>query len=882
MNEQMLRERVEDILNTGNDKLLRQFFERELRTNRRQIVPLLSTLVEELEGRQRLTFLEGLLVDDGPDLIPVFIAALLAERNHLFAKSILLIYRNLEHFEAIAALDNLRGRLPNQLDGLLEKVMEVLRGRHHHRFFMQAFSAEREGGEALETILADMLEKPNSEYKDFFLKHLRRGTLPQQLAALRGLVKVGEGDLLEELLGFLGDAAKNRERTDKLRLLLLNEAGYAERVPGDYASLFGAIVGWDEEKQQQFVTALQEGRNDPAASLVRLAFGLREPLWLELRVFFDHIFSGEAPTHAGLVRLKAAFDDWEGRQEALLETACHLLGCLRRQASASEDLTQKIEAVFGESDPLRPVFMVAYLKGCQSKNALKMLQAYISFPPDDHVLSVALEALGSFQLEMLPPQVINLLHEHESHDIHRQVMELIVRAGFAEMLFEDLLVEFKPELAKTAAQVIAAHKVPEGEICLGKLLEQVVDDDQALGLIEALGAFPSPETGEAVAPFFQPGNPKEIRDAALQTLLRAGGPRAFATVLDVLALYPTQKRKQLSAGMCRLLADMDEEEYPEDIVWAMEFWTTLLCEERDPEVREWVLTTLRKVDWKNAHHPSVWVESLREIAENRQGKLESSDCMHLKTLAYKVESKLGLRQGAGQDRKSLTFMLDKVDDPCHHGSAGAFRRLNLMFKPHMLEDYPYEFERLINSVCQFYERNQGVPELIKIAISLSVRIGDPRLMERVDACLADPDPGVVQFADRAVAMMQQRDNARPVRSIHVVDDTRLITKTLHSVLSKAGFEVDIDNHPSDGMARLTQKHYDLGIVDLIMPLMDGVAYIREIRERRLAPDRIIVITSSRNAGDHQRANALGIDGLLLKPFPMGKLVALIENLAASV
>lgn len=881
MNEQMLRERVEDILNTGNDKLLRQFFERELRTNRRQIVPLLSSLVESLEGRQRLTFLEGLLVDDGPDLIPVFIAALLAEGNHLFAKSILLIYRNLEHFEAIAALDNLRGRLPNQLDGLLEKVMEVLRGRHHHRFFMQAFSAAREGGEALESILSDMLAKPNPDYKDFFLKHLRRGTLPQQLAALRGLVKVGEGDLIEELLVFLTESAKNRERIEKLRLLLLNEAGYVERVPDNYAALFGAIVGWDEEKQQQFTATLHEGRTDPATSLVRLSFGLREPLWVELRVFLDHILSGEAPTPAGLVRLKAAFDDWEGRQEALLETACHLLGCLRRQ-SAGEDLTQKIEAVFGENDPLRPVFMVAYLKGCQSKNALKLLQAYISFPPDDHVLSVALEALGSFQLEMLPPQVMNLLHEHQAPAIHQQVMELIVRAGFAEVLFEDLLVEFKPELAKAAARVIAAHKVPEGEICLGKLLEQAVDDDQALVLIEALSAFPSPETGEAVAPFFQPGNPKEIRDAALKTLLCAGGPRAFFTILEVLELYPTQKRKQLSAGMWRLLAEMDEENYPEDIVWAMEFWTTPLIEERDPEVREWVLNTLRKVDWKNAHHPSVWVESLREIAENRQGKLETNDCMQLKTLAYKVESKLGLRQGAGQDRKSLTFMLDKVDDPCHHGSAGAFRRLNLMFKPHMVEDYPYEYERLINSVCQFYERNQGVPELIKIAISLSVRIGDPRLMERVDACLADPDPGVVQFADRAVAMMQARDSARPVQTIHVVDDTRLITKTLHSVLSKAGFEVDIDNHPSDGMARLTQKHYDLGIVDLIMPLMDGVAYIREIRERRLAPDRIIVITSSRDAGDHQRANALGIDGLLLKPFPMGKLVSLIENLGTGV
>ncbi|CAM2008228.1 response regulator [Acanthopleuribacter pedis] len=878
MNELMLRERIEDILKTGNNKLLRQFLERELSTNRRQILPLLSEVVVNLEGRERLTFLEALLIDSEPDIIPVFIAAILKEGNQLFAKSMLLIYRNLTHFEAIAALERVRSQLMPALLPVVEKVMLVLRGRHHHRFFMQAFTEARDGGEALDSVLEDMLKTPNPDYVPFFMEHLRQGSIPQKLAALQGLIRVGEADLIDDVLVFLADAAKRRDRLEKFRRFLLREQGYAERVPADYAALIGAIAAWDDNRQQAFKRLLGGEGFEQALAMVRESFGLQEPLWLEVRVFLGHVLEGELQLTGALYRLGRAFQSWADQQQDLLRSTCHLLGILRNR-SGGEDLTQKIEDVIHENDPLRPVFMVAYLKGCQSKNALKLLQAYISFPPDDHVLSVSLEALGSYKLERLPPQVVNLLHEHDAPEIHRQAVGLMIDAGFAEVLFEELLIEYVPALVATAAPVIAERKVPEGELCLAKLLEQVVDDEQALILIKALAAFPAPETGEAVAPFFQPGNPVEIRDTALCTLLTAGGPRAFATILEVLELYPVQKKKQLSTVLIKMLAETEPARYPEDLVWSMAFWTAILMNELDPEIRDATLAVLRKVDWHGAHHPGVWVETLREIAENRDGLLSQQDCTQLRTLAYKVESTLGLRQGAGEDRKSLTYMLDKVDDPCHHGSAGAFRRLNLMFKPHMLEDYPYEYERLINMVLQFLDRNQGVPELVKVAIGLCVRVADPRLVERVDQFLADPNPELVQFADRAMSLLQQRKAPRPIRSIHVVDDTRLITRTLNAVLSKAGYEVDIDNCPQDAMARLTQRNYDLAIVDLIMPIMDGRVFIREMRERRLAPDRVIVITSSRDGSEHQRVKALGIDGFLLKPFPMGKLVEMIDNLS---
>ena len=97
------------------------------------------------------------------------------------------------------------------------------------------------------------------------------------------------------------------------------------------------------------------------------------------------------------------------------------------------------------------------------------------------------------------------------------------------------------------------------------------------------------------------------------------------------------------------------------------------------------------------------------------------------------------------------------------------------------------------------------------------------------------------------------------------------------MLKRAGFEVDVVADGGQAVEAHREKHYQLILMDLHMPVMDGIEATRLIR--KLGPDQpmIIAVTADALAGAREKCLEAGMDGYLSKPFTSQQLVQVVEN-----
>ncbi len=116
---------------------------------------------------------------------------------------------------------------------------------------------------------------------------------------------------------------------------------------------------------------------------------------------------------------------------------------------------------------------------------------------------------------------------------------------------------------------------------------------------------------------------------------------------------------------------------------------------------------------------------------------------------------------------------------------------------------------------------------------------------------------------------------RPIRAV-VIDDTRDIRELLSMVLTRSGMEVV--GEAGDGQAGVEvvrAERPDVVLLDLAMPVMDGVEALPIIRE--LVPDARIIVLSAFAGAVKEQVLDWGADGYLEKGTPLKKVVAYIEE-----
>lgn len=115
-----------------------------------------------------------------------------------------------------------------------------------------------------------------------------------------------------------------------------------------------------------------------------------------------------------------------------------------------------------------------------------------------------------------------------------------------------------------------------------------------------------------------------------------------------------------------------------------------------------------------------------------------------------------------------------------------------------------------------------------------------------------------------------------MNKILIIDDDReLCTLIKRSVLSEQ-IDADFCNTGKDGVQQLKKQEYQLVILDVMMPGMDGFETLEEIRKESSLP--ILMFTSKNDSSSKVRGLRAGADDYLTKPFDMDELIARIVSL----
>lgn len=114
-----------------------------------------------------------------------------------------------------------------------------------------------------------------------------------------------------------------------------------------------------------------------------------------------------------------------------------------------------------------------------------------------------------------------------------------------------------------------------------------------------------------------------------------------------------------------------------------------------------------------------------------------------------------------------------------------------------------------------------------------------------------------------------------MKRIIIIEDELSIAELERDYLEIDGFEVDIEQNGYTGLQRTLAENYDLVILDLMLPEMDGFEICKRIRRKKEVP--IMMVSAKKEDIDKIRGLGLGADDYMTKPFSPAELVARVKS-----
>ena len=115
-----------------------------------------------------------------------------------------------------------------------------------------------------------------------------------------------------------------------------------------------------------------------------------------------------------------------------------------------------------------------------------------------------------------------------------------------------------------------------------------------------------------------------------------------------------------------------------------------------------------------------------------------------------------------------------------------------------------------------------------------------------------------------------------MRVLLIEDDLKLASFIVKG-LNEAGFAVDHSADGEDGLHMASSEPYDAAIVDIMLPKLDGLSLIDELRRRKITTP-LIVLSAKRSVEDRIKGLQTGSDDYLVKPFAFSELLARLQAL----
>src|SRR5262245_60133676 len=116
-----------------------------------------------------------------------------------------------------------------------------------------------------------------------------------------------------------------------------------------------------------------------------------------------------------------------------------------------------------------------------------------------------------------------------------------------------------------------------------------------------------------------------------------------------------------------------------------------------------------------------------------------------------------------------------------------------------------------------------------------------------------------------------------LKSVLVIDDEEEVVNAAKRMLERCGYTVKTATNGKEGMDIVNEARPDVIITDIIMPVMDGYEFFKQLRKEDFTSRiPVIILTARTNMEDSFRA--LGVEGFVTKPFTSENLVDKIEHL----
>lgn len=112
--------------------------------------------------------------------------------------------------------------------------------------------------------------------------------------------------------------------------------------------------------------------------------------------------------------------------------------------------------------------------------------------------------------------------------------------------------------------------------------------------------------------------------------------------------------------------------------------------------------------------------------------------------------------------------------------------------------------------------------------------------------------------------------------ILVVEDEPKTAEYMHQGLTESGYVVDVANTGPDGLSLAQQQAYDIVILDVNLPEMEGWEVLRRLRET--SNTRVMMVTARGRLYDKVKGLEMGADDYLVKPFEFPELLARVRTL----
>lgn len=178
------------------------------------------------------------------------------------------------------------------------------------------------------------------------------------------------------------------------------------------------------------------------------------------------------------------------------------------------------------------------------------------------------------------------------------------------------------------------------------------------------------------------------------------------------------------------------------------------------------------------------------------------------------------------------------------------------------------------------EAQPDLPVLIITAYSFAYS-QDQALKSGADGFLAKPFRiGKMEELIKSALSNKKTSTSLPPelsKKILIVDDDEVLVSMLQETLNAMGYSAQGSSDGDQALKKIESEEFDLVITDIRMPKMDGISFLKALKEKKPKMP-VIMITGFSLAYSQQRAIQEGADGYLVKPFKIEKIEELVKIL----